>query len=243
MFSQTTAPAPTPSPAQTNWFSSFLPSSTEIPNNNEEQANNKAKKMLQLFKNVGYVDGNVYFPIFYNRLFGVRGMKSYKSDLEKLFFTDIYGNRLNLINLELFKDAFLKNKDKITNNITKIQTCRDCPSQWRDITDEDKNNIKNAEPNDSVLLEETFKRLQKNYSNDISGSISQQNWKQIFIEKNGLITDSELEDFFKKLFNDHLQPVQQVTSTTGGKKLRKKSKKHSKKGLRKSRKNNRKSRK
>jgi hypothetical protein len=242
MFAQAQAQAP--AQAQTNWFSSFLPSSTIIPVNIPEQANTKAKTMLELFKNVGYTDNTTYYPIFYNRLFGLRGMKSYKLDLKNLFFTDISGNDLNTINLESFKNVFLKNKDKITNNIKKIQTCRDCASQWRDITDEDKNNINNAGQEHSILLEETFNRLQKKYSNDTPGSISQTNWEKICndinITNNGLITYSELEEFFKKLFSF---PPESLQTTTGGKKLRKKSKKHSRKGLHKSRKNNRKSRK
>lgn len=123
-----------------------------------------------------------------------------------------------------------------------IQTCRDCLNKWKDITDKDKENITNAEPKHSDLLTETFNRLQKKYSNETPGLISEEKWTEISndITKNDLITGSELLQFFKNLFS---QSPESVQPTTGGKKLRKKSKKHSRKGLHKSRKNNRKSRK
>ena len=90
MFAPSAAPAQAPAPVQTNWFSSFLPTSKPapdtIPVNDQVQANTKAETMVNLLKNVGYIGSKVYYPIIYDRLFGIRGMKSYKSDLEKLFF-------------------------------------------------------------------------------------------------------------------------------------------------------------
>jgi hypothetical protein len=168
-----------------------------------------------------------------------------KMEWENIWSNVYYEKKPNKFDLDGFKNFFLENKEKI--EIEKVKyIVNSSDSKRYYITEKDKENIKNADPKHSDLLTETFNRLQKKDIDNDPGLISPGNWKKIFndididIKQNGLITESELEEFLKKLFKNQLEPVK---PTTGGKKLRKKSKKHSRKGLHKSRKNNRKSRK